>query len=131
MYEFHETDDGKEAPAPGMGERLKEILDRVQTEDGRDPAPSGGENGSTSPAAEDGGADLWNNAALMEKLPGILSALRPLLSGMRTASLQKGNLSDRDALLLALKPFLSPARQEAIDTILRVSRLGGVIKNLK
>lgn len=37
----------------------------------------------------------------------------------------------RDDLLLALKPFLSPERREAVDSILRISRLGQVLRQIR
>ena len=37
----------------------------------------------------------------------------------------------RNALLCALKPYLSAERGEAIDYLLRIARIGDVIANLK
>ena len=37
----------------------------------------------------------------------------------------------RDALLCALKPFLSPERQHAVDSLLQLSRLGDLIHRIR
>ena len=37
----------------------------------------------------------------------------------------------RDGLLLALRPFLSPERREALDTLLRIARLGSVLRQIR
>ena len=40
-------------------------------------------------------------------------------------------MGEREALLCALKPFLSPARREAVDTVLRVARLRELLQGLQ
>jgi hypothetical protein len=40
-------------------------------------------------------------------------------------------MAEREALLCALKPFLSPSRREAVDTVLRVARLGELLQRLQ
>jgi len=56
-----------------------------------------------------------------------VSALAPLLKG-----LSGGGVPDdrRACLLKALKPYLSPARCEAIDHIITLSRLSGLFKSV-
>ncbi len=78
---------------------------------------------------------------LMAKLPAMMEMLKPMLSASsnsETKSSQtppppspKGKELCRDELLLALKPFLSPERCEAVDSIIRISKLGNVLKQLK
>ena len=77
----------------------------------------------------------------MEKLPQVIAAIRPMMAAESTAteemrksvaaSAHPDSFASRDRLLLALKPFLSPARCEAVDTILQISRLGAVFKEIK
>ena len=43
---------------------------------------------------------------------------------------QGGATSRHKALLCALKPYLSPARREAADYLLRLSAVGELIKNI-
>ena len=72
---------------------------------------------------------------MLEKLPQILSVMTPLLSAAAPKppqSKQEMSLQDcRDNLLLALKPFLSGERRDAVDTIIRISKLGTVFRQLK
>lgn len=87
-------------------------------------------------APVDGLASLFSDPAMMEKLPQIISAMKPLLASMPSPSPKKEEKPSspalcRDNLLLSLKPFLSPARCEAVDTILRLSKLGSVFKQLQ
>ena len=62
---------------------------------------------------------------LMGKLPALMSALGPMLGKAN------GKKDEKTALLLALKPFLSPHRQTAVDSIMRVSQLGHILQQLK
>ena len=99
----------------------------------------------------DGLAGVLANPELMSKLPQIMAMLKPMLSASapsenpsaasenasETAALpvaiapKAPSPSCRDDLLLALKPFLSAGRCEAVDTIIRLSRLGAVLKHLR
>ena len=77
---------------------------------------------------------MLSNPEMMEKLPSIMAALGPMLASRPsnpTAPPQKpGPSNDRDRLLLSLKPFLSPARCEAIDTMIRIAGLGQVLQQM-
>lgn len=42
-----------------------------------------------------------------------------------------GHCAKREALLLALKPYLSPARCEAVDYFIRLARVGDAIRSLQ
>ena len=82
-------------------------------------------------------ATLLSNPAMLEKLPQILSALKPLLAATPpqesapAAVVLHDPVVDRDNLLCALKPFLSKERKEAVDSILRISKLGEFLKQMK
>lgn len=96
-------------------------------------------DGHVAPAlmGGDGLASLLSDPTMLEKLPQIISTIKPLLSSIPppalppTAPSSKGSPSNRDNLLLALKPFLSPERREAVDSIIRISKLGTVFQHLK
>ena len=93
--------------------------------------------------SSDGLSKVLADPDLMAKLPQVMAVLQPMLSN------PSPNTSDttvpaiashnpnhprsdcRDDLLIALKPFLSPARCEAVDTIIRLSKLGHVLKHLQ
>ncbi len=110
------------------------------------PASEASESVTSPPAASllgaaggDGLSAVLSNPALLEKLPQILSMLSPMLSSPTSAQpsapahstgVTSHHATDRDHLLLALKPFLSRERQEAVDAILRIARLGVLLKQL-
>lgn len=68
--------------------------------------------------------------ALLEMLPTLLSSLGGHPTPGSTGR-GKGPMAEREALLCALKPFLSPSRREAVDTVLRVARLGELLQRLQ
>ena len=60
-----------------------------------------------------------------------VSALIPMLSKLSSLGLDKGNSGFKhEQLLVALKPYVSKNRCDAIDYILRLSRLSGLIGGL-
>ena len=88
----------------------------------------------------DGLSRILSDPDTLKKLPQMMKALRPML-GEAGASVpasavghphgQPSPHNCRDDLLLALKPFLSPHRAEAVDMIIRLSRLGNVLGALQ
>ncbi|HBF14484.1 MAG TPA: hypothetical protein DDW30_02140 [Clostridiales bacterium] len=110
------------------------------------------ETGQSPPNVADGLGAVLSNPELMAKLPQIMAMLRPMMeqassapqadSGDATAtsasatasalpsSPQKKATDNRSALLLALKPFLSEDRRNAVDAMLRLSTLGDVLRRL-
>ena len=91
------------------------------------PAPIG-ENST------DGLASVLSNPALMAKLPQMMSLLAPMLSAPPShhhTETHKSTEDHRNDLLLALKPFLSPERCQAVDTILRIAKLGTILRQIK
>ncbi len=105
---------------PAVAERLREMAASLS---------SGEDSGGT---IAPGIASLLGNPALMEKLPHMLSAVKPMLSASSDSPPREASPEQRrEALLLALKPFLSPERQRAVDTLLQVSHMGLLLKNLK
>jgi hypothetical protein len=82
----------------------------------------------------DGLASVLSNPELMARLPQMMSMLAPMLSSTQAPS--KGNTAKsaedyRNDLLLALKPFLSPERCQAIDVMLRIAKLGTILRQIK
>lgn len=100
---------------------------------------------SPAPPPADGLMTLLADPAFAERLPQIIAMLKPLLAAMPPSTApQSGasvpasishtphsHTSERDNLLLSLKPFLSGERRDAIDSILRISKLGEVIRQIK
>lgn len=92
---------------------------------------------NTVPASADGLSALLSNPAMMEKLPQMIAWLKPMMESAipqvpkdQSAESLKPELC-RDQLLLSLKPFLSPSRREAVDTLIRIAKLGTVFQQLK
>lgn len=107
------------------------------------------ETGQSPPNVADGLGAVLSNPELMAKLPQIMAMLRPMMEQQIAAPPpQSGNegaetpasaspiaplkktTDNRSALLLALKPFLSEDRRNAIDAMLRLSTLGDVLRRL-
>lgn len=89
----------------------------------------------------EGLGSVLSDPELMAKLPQVMAMLRPMMEGAMSgggaepvaktdATPKKGPPDDRSALLLALKPFLSEDRKQAVDAILRISALGDVLRKL-
>lgn len=62
---------------------------------------------------------------LMGKLPALMGALGPMLG----AGGEKKD--EKTALLLALKPYMSPQRCDAIDKLIMLGRIGEVFRQLR
>jgi hypothetical protein len=83
--------------------------------------------------------DLLSNPAVMEKLPQVMAMLAPMMNQTKpsedtkavSAIPQRFNTQNRESLLCALKPFLSPHRQTAVDSIMRISQLGHILQQMK
>ena len=112
--------------------------------------------GSKPPEDSRGGADLssvlsglLSSQDLISSLPNIIAVAKPIIESLSksppsehsakpqdsvtahpaaTARAKSG--SDRAALLCAMKPYLSRDRQNAIDYIIKLSRLGDILKTL-
>ena len=88
---------------------------------------------------------------MMAKLPQMMSALAPLVSGMNGGAGEKpgkreggdesgketkgnnkseGESEKRKKLLTALRPYLSDNRREAVDNILKVTEMTDIISSL-
>ncbi len=65
------------------------------------------------------------NAEVLEKLSGVLSSIATPESTKTDSPVAK-----HTALLLAVKPYLSPRRAELIDEILRLGDLGEIFRRL-
>ena len=93
------------------------------------------ENTDPPPAAqktEDMLSAVLTDPEFMQKMPQMLSALAPMLQNATPKAqtalphLPPSSASDqarRSALLLALKPYLTPERAETVDHIIRLTQL--------
>ena len=62
---------------------------------------------------------------LMSKLPALMGALGPMMGG------KGGKKDEKTALLLALKPYMSPQRCDAIDKLITLCRLGEIMRQIR
>ena len=107
------------------------------------PTPSNASSQTNSDAVADGISRVLSNPEMMAKLPDVMKMLAPMV-GQAThekevdaptlAAIASGGTRDRrncrNDLLVALKPFLSPARCRAVDTLIGLSRLGDALQKL-
>ena len=118
---------------PELLQRMGSILGSMsQAPPSADSGGEGTEQAVAPAALGEGLGAVLSNPAMLEKLPEIMATLKPLMASSPSASSEKPSAeANRERLLLALKPFLSPARCEAVDSILRISKLGAVFQALK
>lgn len=91
---------------------------------------------SSKGASPDILSGLLSNPEMLSKLPAMIETVKPLLQNLpsqpkETSSASKNEDSGHDrrsALLLALKPYLSPHRCDAVDYIIKIS---GITKLLR
>ncbi len=62
---------------------------------------------------------------ISDKLPELTRLLGPMLSGTSAGGDKK-----KEALLYAVRPYLSDGRRQAIDYMIRISRISEVLKNI-
>lgn len=95
-------------------------------------------------------SSILANPELLSKLPAMISAISPIMemfsqptkeketTAKQAAAkpagavreIPKGDSDRRSALLCAMKPYLSTDRQNTIDYIIKLSRLGEILKTL-
>ena len=135
-----------ESTQSAQDQLLSDILQRFSQ---NNPTPQ-----QSPPQSTDIFSSLLSNTDLISKLPQIVSAVKPILDLLAkpqahaseqakpttndtaalpahpAASARAKSDADRTALLCAMKPYLSKDRQNAIDYIIKLSRLGDILKTL-
>ena len=130
---------GSPPPADARG-LLDQILSEVEASS---PSPSAAAPPPPSPPTGDLSAlgGLLSNPALLSAIPTLLGNLAPLMSGdgnsgggssprsdhggspPHSLPAVRGHADRHTALLCAVKPYLSPARQESAETVIRLCRV--------
>ncbi len=107
----------------------------AKSDDGGSPiADSPAVSVGASLATSDGLASILSSPEMMEKLPAVIAMMKPMLAapqGVQKEETHRSASDQRDNLLLALKPFLSAPRQDAVDSILRIAKLGILLGQIK
>ena len=146
-----ENDNGSPLFSP---EYLSELIKAVTASAPPQKNDSPQRNDEASPSLGDLLSSLTSDPELMSKLPGMIAAAKPIIEMLTASSGQnsqqksgdgaistiapQGKLSSprlpendsRSALLCAMKPYLSHDRQQAIDYIVKLGRLGDILKTL-
>ena len=146
-----ENDNGSPLFSP---EYLSELIKAVTASAPPQKNDSPQRNDEASPSLGDLLSSLTSDPELMSKLPGMIAAAKPIIEMLTASSGQnsqqksgdgaistiapQGKLSSprlpendsRSALLCAMKPYLSHDRQQAIDYIVKLGRLGDLLKTL-
>ncbi len=98
---------------------------------------------SSAPQGGDMLSSVLSDPAFLEKMPQMLSAIAPMLqnagaqpqsalpAALPNAAVNTSDQAKRNALLLALKPYLSHERAEAVDHIIRLTGLIELFSLLK
>lgn len=137
-----------------QNEMLTAVLQRLGIAGGGGAAPQSDDTHEAQAPSSSGDilSSLLSNPELLAKLPTIISSVKPILdiigrsagAGESTAvaslpvksqSLPSAAKHDqgsdpRSALLCAMKPYLSQDRRNAVDYIIKLSRLGDILKTL-
>lgn len=100
-------------------------------------APPSGSPPPGNATAKDMISSVLSNPEMMAKLPSIMASLGPMLgkSNEKSAapaskSMSKHAPDKRIALLAALKPYMNPKRCEAIDYIIKLDKIGDLLRSL-
>ncbi len=125
---------GNTTPSPELSALLTELLGsraaEGETSTSAEEVPAQA-HASPLPTGGDGLGAALADPRLMAALPTVLSLLRSAPPPTPTSQKGGGSRAEcRDKLLIALKPFLSPGRCAAVDTLLRISSLGSILKKL-
>lgn len=136
---------GEESAVGGLQGHLEQLLDEIEsgTSDASTASNMAGDipNGRVTPAPPtDLLGGLLADPALLSKLPSLLGAISPLLRGGGNSADGSGaangphparKLPDRHtALLRALKPYLSPERRRATETLLVMLELWDALSGM-
>lgn len=124
------ADDNTKSPSPDISEILGELLSNGELM----AKIKGITDSQINEQAEEGetkGIDsLLSNPDIMSKLPEVISVIKPMLSSAPQGEGKSASHDRRMGLLIAMKPYLSPKRCEAIDYIARMSKLSETLKGL-
>ena len=81
-------------------------------------------------AAQEPGIPEEEFASVMNSIDSFAPLLRGIF-GKGPSGKRSGACAGREALLIALKPYLSPARCAAVDYLVRIGRITDAIRTLQ
>ena len=141
MEENKELEKSSEASAPDLSRAIEgilahpELISTVAAALGKSvPAVSPPKEGDVPPATATPAVAAEPSVALPKEIsPEVIATIAPLLSGLSGFGGAKGSPPSkkddpRACLLVALKPYLSAGRCQAIDDMLRLATLSEVLR---
>lgn len=104
-------------------------------EKAEDNTVANGEAGGGEAERQEDGAEPTHATPSGFNIGELVSSLSPILSRLDPSKSRSGDghnsaEKNREALLCALKPYVSESRREAIDYIIRISQISDMLKHL-
>ena len=123
--------------APAAANGAAELASKLMQSTGQGAPPQAENAPAQTPAPTQNGdmlSSVLSDPAFLAKMPQMLSAIAPMLQNSSSqptaavpaalpAAVNTSEQAKRNALLLALKPYLSHERAEAVDHIIRLTGL--------
>ena len=121
MSDIKENETGHTGSTPDLS-ALSSVLSSIRSE-----------NANSESGMGDVLSGLLSDPEMLAKLPAMIETVKPMLQNLSSPPKEKKESprtehDRRAALLLALKPYLSPHRCEAVDYIVKIS---GITKLLR
>lgn len=113
--------------ADGISEAVSKLMAHPELISAVASALGGMQGGVPSPPPPEEAAQSPSSPKVSAS-PDIPASLSPLLSKLAS---QSGGVCRHEALLCALKPYVSPSRKEAIEYIIKISKMSNLVKGLK
>ena len=124
------ADDNAKASPPDLSAILGELLSNEELM-AKIKGIAGSEIREEAESPESKGIDsLLSNPDIISKLPEVINVIKPMISSAPQGESKNASHDRRMGLLIAMKPYLSPKRCEAIDYIARMSKLSETLKGL-
>lgn len=150
MQEQNDTPKNESPPADALSSLLEKIINSATADNN---TLSQKQNDTSNNPNGDILSSIISNPEILSKLPQMLSVIKPILesvsanaSNTRQADVQSADSTpavvytkpntrppmqdNRTALLNAMKPYLGAERREAIDYIVKLGKLGEILKSL-
>lgn len=119
---------------PEIISTVASALGNMQAKGEQEPPIQTSEPNEPQPAVQSSGDT--HSASAPPDIGALMANLAPIMSGLGgTKGQQKVHerreTDRREALLCALKPYVSEGRREAIDYIIRISQISDILKNIQ
>lgn len=118
------------ATSPQFSDMLNKVLANPQIISAVASALSGnGKEAESKPASADPSVPSADTVKdIQEKIPDVVGILKPLLSS--GSAIGNAHTDNRSCLLNAIKPYVSKERADAIDYMIKFSRLSEILKGM-